>query len=74
MILDTLENADLYANLHPAFAAAFALLRREDLASLPEGRHDIDGDASYAWVAKARAARLPRLPLRHTTPTSTFNM
>lgn len=52
MILDTLENADLYVNLHPAFAAAFALLRREDLASLPEGRHDIDGDASYAWVAK----------------------
>jgi len=52
MILDRLENADIYANLHPAFAAAFALLRREDLASLPEGRHEIDGDAVYAWISK----------------------
>ncbi|WP_319542848.1 YhcH/YjgK/YiaL family protein [uncultured Pseudodesulfovibrio sp.] len=52
MILDRLENADIYAKVHPAFATAFAILRREDLASLPEGRHEIDGNAIYAVVAK----------------------
>ncbi|MCJ2163152.1 MULTISPECIES: YhcH/YjgK/YiaL family protein [unclassified Pseudodesulfovibrio] len=52
MILAPLENADLYANLHPRFAAAFAFLRREDLADLPEGRVEVDGDRLYAVVAK----------------------
>jgi len=52
MILDTLENADLYASLHPAFAAAFAFLRRPDLGSLEKGRNEVDGDRLYAMVVK----------------------
>lgn len=52
MILDTLENADKYAKLHPQFAAAFAFLRRADLASLDKGRHEVAGDALYAMVVK----------------------
>ena len=52
MILDTLDNADAYASLNPHFAAAFAFLRRKGLDRLPEGRHEVDGDAVYAVVAK----------------------
>ncbi|NDV17866.1 DUF386 family protein [Pseudodesulfovibrio sp. JC047] len=52
MILDHLDNANTYIDLHPDFAAAFALLRRTDLTSLPEGRHDLNDGDSYAWIAK----------------------
>lgn len=51
MILDSLENCDAYAGLNPHFAKAFAFLRRGDLADLPEGRHEVDGNV-YAVVAK----------------------
>ena len=50
MILDRLENAKLYFSLNPRFAAAFEFLRRKDLASLPAGRHEIDGSRLYALV------------------------
>jgi YhcH/YjgK/YiaL family protein len=51
MILDILDNADLYATLNTRFPEAFAFLRRADLSSLPVGRVDIDGPL-YAMVAK----------------------
>ncbi|WP_319583860.1 YhcH/YjgK/YiaL family protein [uncultured Pseudodesulfovibrio sp.] len=51
MILDILDNADLYADLNPRFPAAFAFLRRPDLAELPVGRIDLE-DGLYAVVAK----------------------
>jgi YhcH/YjgK/YiaL family protein len=51
MIIDILDNADLYAGLNPRFPAAFAFLRRADLAELPEGRHDLE-DGLYAMIAK----------------------
>jgi YhcH/YjgK/YiaL family protein len=51
MILDVLDNADRYADLNPRFAAAFAFLRRQDLAELPVGRIDL-ADGLYAVVAK----------------------
>lgn len=50
MIVDRLELADHYAAVHPGFAAAFAFLRSHDLAALPAGRNDIDGDRLYANV------------------------
>ena len=53
MILDTLENADAYNALNSGFAKAFEFLRRNDLAELDEGRHDIDGERVYAIVVKA---------------------
>ena len=52
MILDRVEQADLYADLSPHFAKAFAFLRQDDLAGLAEGRHDIDGEDIYAIVLK----------------------
>jgi YhcH/YjgK/YiaL family protein len=50
MILDFLENAERYVGTHPAFAAAFAFLRRPDLATLPNGRVELDGEKLYALV------------------------
>ena len=50
MILDVLSRACLYEPLHPVFAAAFAFLRRPDLATLPEGRLALDGERLFAIV------------------------
>ncbi len=41
MILDSLNRADLYANMHPRLREAFAQLKRTDLAALPLGRNTI---------------------------------
>ena len=53
MILDTLDNAAAYNALNSGFPKAFEFLRRPDLADLPEGNHEIDGDRIYAIVVKA---------------------
>lgn len=52
MILESLDNLSRHACLHPQFPAALAFLRRSDLASLPLGRHDIDGEDLFAVVAR----------------------
>jgi YhcH/YjgK/YiaL family protein len=48
MILDALQHVGRYASLHPGFGRAFEFLRRTDLASLPSGRHPIDGERLFA--------------------------
>jgi YhcH/YjgK/YiaL family protein len=50
MILDELNHAEIYATLHPLFPVAFAFLRRTDLAVLPAGRIELDGNRLYANV------------------------
>lgn len=50
MIYDKLENCELYAGISPYFAKAFAFMKANDLASLPLGRHEIDGDNAYLMV------------------------
>ena len=52
MILDVLENANIYLALNSGFAKAFEFLRRSDIKELSAGRHDIDGDNVYAIVSK----------------------
>jgi len=37
MVVDTLNNAHKYYNLHPSFAKAFEFLNKNDLANLAEG-------------------------------------
>lgn len=54
MIIDTLENAEYYYLLNQSFEAAFAFLKRPDTASLPDGRHTIDGDTVYATIFRGR--------------------
>ena len=50
MIFDTLENAAFYGSLNPLFEKAFRFLQKTDLANLPVGRIDLEGDALYALV------------------------
>jgi len=52
MIIDRLEHADRYCDMHPAFAQAFAFLKRSDLAELSADRHDIDGDRLFCLISK----------------------
>jgi biofilm protein TabA len=52
MILDTLDNVDRYAVLQPGFAAALKFLRKQELASLPVGKREVDGVRLYALVSK----------------------
>lgn len=51
MILDTLPNLALYAELSPRLSAAAVFLATHDLAALPAGRIEIDGDDVYASVS-----------------------
>lgn len=53
MILDRLENADLYAGLHKRFAAAFQFLRSGRAATLADGEHELDGRKLYVILASA---------------------
>jgi len=53
MILDHLDNCKRYAGLGPLFERAFEFLRRGDIASLPAGRQEIDGERLYAVVIRA---------------------
>ena len=46
-----IDDSVLQEGLHPRFAKAFAFLRRPDLADLPIGRHEIDGDDCWAIVS-----------------------
>ena len=50
MIFDTLENAQRYTGLGDSLPAALKYLRETDLASLPVGRIDLDGDRLYVLV------------------------
>lgn len=51
MILDILDNAGRYS-CSGEFAKAFAFLKRPDLADLPPGRHEIDGDRVFALLSR----------------------
>ena len=50
MILDTLENYQLYSTINERIAKGFAFLRNTDLDAIPSGKHDIEGDAIFALV------------------------
>ncbi|MBN1342547.1 MAG: YhcH/YjgK/YiaL family protein [Phycisphaerae bacterium] len=52
MILDRLELIERYTSLCPGFVKAVAFLRQSDLAGLPLGRHEVDGDRVYALACK----------------------
>jgi len=44
MIIDRIENADRYAEMHPRFRAAFDLIRDFDFDAAPDGPAEIDGE------------------------------
>jgi len=51
MIYDTLAHAAQYKGLHPGLDKALDFLARPDLADLPDGRQEIDGDNVFANLA-----------------------
>lgn len=54
MIIDTMENAVQYLALNPRFETAFNFLANPACETLPNGRHDIDGDEVYAVVFRGK--------------------
>jgi YhcH/YjgK/YiaL family protein len=52
IIIDKLQHAERYYNMHPSFEKAFAFLRQDNLAELPDGRHEIDGDRLFCIISK----------------------
>lgn len=54
MIIDAQENHQHYLDLNPRFAKAFTFLATPGVETLPDGRHEIDGDEIYATVARGK--------------------
>ena len=52
MIADTIENIEPYLALGGNLARGLEFLRDAEAATLPEGRHEIDGDNVYALVQR----------------------
>jgi YhcH/YjgK/YiaL family protein len=50
MILDKLQNKDLYLNINSRLEKAFEFLENPDLEKLQDGRYEIDSDNIYAMV------------------------
>ena len=52
MIMDSLDKAERYFNLHPAFKDVFTFIKEKNLSELSLGRHDIDGDRLFCVIEK----------------------
>jgi YhcH/YjgK/YiaL family protein len=50
MILDKLQNKDLYLNINSSLKKAFEFLENPNLEKLQDGRYEIDSDNIYAMV------------------------
>lgn len=48
MIIDVLSNASKYYSVHPLFEKAFQYIAQTDLATITEGKFEIDGDTLRA--------------------------
>jgi len=48
MILDKIENALLYQDVHPGIAKALDYIKHTNFENLTVGKHEIDGDAVFA--------------------------
>jgi YhcH/YjgK/YiaL family protein len=54
MVLDLLENIELYEALNPHFPKVVDFLQNTDLSALPLGRNEICGDVVYANVMEVK--------------------
>lgn len=55
MIYDLINNSDLYLSINPNLKSAFDFLRKKDLFALEIGRHEIDGENSFALVSEYKS-------------------
>jgi YhcH/YjgK/YiaL family protein len=63
MILDSLENYQLYSTINQRIAKGFAFLHNTDLDAIPSGKHDIDGDIIFALVQEYQTKPLAECKL-----------
>ena len=52
IILDKLQDAENYYDMHPSFEKAFTFLRQDGLAELAAERYEIDGDRLFCMISK----------------------
>jgi len=52
IIINKLQHAERYFNMHPAFEKAFAFLRQDGLAELAADRYEIDGEKLFCMISK----------------------
>ena len=52
MIIDKIENIDIYKSLGSNFAKAFDILKEMDFEALESGKHEVDGDNLFFMVAR----------------------
>ena len=52
MILDRIENAGRYYDLHPGIQTAFDFLKNTDLNSMEPGHHEVDGNRVFIIIFK----------------------
>ncbi len=65
MIYDTLNHWEQYKGIHPGVAAGLEFLATHDMAALPDGRHDIDGDNVFVNVMRYETKSENPTPERH---------
>ena len=63
MILDSLENYQLYRAINERIAKGFDYLLHTDLEAIPSGKHDIDGDTIFALVQEYQTKPLAECKL-----------
>jgi YhcH/YjgK/YiaL family protein len=63
MILDTLENYQLYSSINERIAKGFDYLLHTDLDAIPSGKHDIEGDTIFALVQEYQTKPLAECKL-----------
>ena len=50
MIIDKIENSEIYESIHPRFAKAFAFICKTDFSKLGDGKYEIENDDIFAIV------------------------
>jgi YhcH/YjgK/YiaL family protein len=54
MIIDTLSNSEKYYSVHPLFEKAFDYIKSQNLATIEDGKFEIDGDNLRAIVSNKK--------------------
>lgn len=54
MIIDSVQNASKYFSVHPLFEQAFDYIKKTDLASIEDGKYEIEGDKVRGIVSNKK--------------------
>lgn len=65
MIYDTLDNREIYRNVHPGVAMGLDFLAATDFSKLEDGRYELDGDKVFANLMTYETRVANDLPEAH---------